>query len=218
MRHTFQVQVVAGFISLAAVLSADNRLFAAELTTPATVSSSTIKPPLVVHAPYGAIPSPSKPQGPSPAANETQLQLSNYDFNFTGPTSSAPNPKACPMDPTLAKLKDLGTHLGRAFDIAFDLLSGNQTDLLSKNKAALLSGNRAKILSDNAPKLLSENSTPILSGNTFSVLSNIKIEIHIDNSGNNNNTAGGAAARPAPGRAITMPEPSPAPIRPPRQR
>ena len=90
--------------------------------------------------------------------------------------------------------------LGRALDVAVDLLSGNETDLLSRNKtallsgnkpeilsgnkAAILSGNKPEILSGNKPAILSGNTTPILSGNTFSVLSNIKIEIHINNSGN----------------------------------
>ena len=82
-----------------------------------------------------------------------------------------------------------GTHLGRAVDIAVELFSGNEAELLSKNKTALLSGNRPTILSGNNPKVLSENTTPIFSGNTFSVLSNIKVEIHIDNSGNS--AAGG---------------------------
>src|SRR5208283_248173 len=95
---------------------------------------------------------------------------------------------------TLEKMKDLGAHLGRALDIAVDLFSGNQADLLSKNKTALLSGNSPALLSGNAPKVLSENTTPILSGNTFSLFSNIKVEIHINNSGNT--TAAGAAAQP----------------------
>ena len=99
--------------------------------------------------------------------------------------------------------------------IAVDLFSNNQADLLSNNKTALLSGNRPTILSGNTPKILSENATPILSGNTFSVLSNIKVEIHIDNSGNN--MASGATAQPAVTRAIRSPEPSRTPG-PPRAR
>ena len=119
----------------------------------------------------------------------------------TSPAAARPCPHATPT--TAEKLKDLGSQLGRALGIAIDLLSNNQADLLSKNKTALLSGNN--------PKVLSENTTPILSGNTFSVLSNIKIEIHIDNSGNN--TAGGAAAQPSPRRAIPSPEPSRTPAK-----
>ena len=102
--------------------------------------------------------------------------------------------------PNMEKLKELGAHLGRALDIAVELFSGNKAELLSKNKTALLSGNRPTILSGNNPKVLSENTTPILSGNTFSVLSNIKVEIHIENSGNN--AAGGATAQPDPRRGI----------------
>lgn len=106
---------------------------------------------------------------------------------------ATPKPLPYKVATTAEKLKDLGRQLGRAVDIALDLLSNNQADLLSGNTAALLSGNKAAllsgntptILSGNTPKLLSENTTPILSGNSFSVLSNIKIEIHIENSGNN---------------------------------
>jgi hypothetical protein len=60
----------------------------------------------------------------------------------------------------------------------------------------LLSGNTPTLLSGNSPKVkvLSENTTPILSGNTFSVLSNVKIEIHIDNSGTH--STGGTTAPP----------------------
>ena len=89
------------------------------------------------------------------------------------PKAAAPA-KPCPA--ALDKVKALGTHLGRALDVALDLMSGNEADFLSKNKTALLSGN--------SPKLLSENQTPIFSGNTFSLFSNIRVEIHIENSGN----------------------------------
>jgi hypothetical protein len=103
-------------------------------------------------------------------------------------------PKSCPV---CAKLKALGTHLGRALDVAASLFSDNEAEFLARNKTALLSGNSANllsgnkpnILSGNAPKLLSDNQTPILSGNSFSFLSNIKIEIHIENSGNGNSPA-----------------------------
>jgi len=110
------------------------------------------------------------------------------------------------------KLKDAGALQKPLWDrllrFAFDVLSGNETELLSgneaellsDNKAEILSGNRPKLLSEispqllsgNKPKLLSENQTPILSGNRVSVLSNIKVEIHITNSGNN------ATPKPAP--------------------
>ncbi len=67
------------------------------------------------------------------------------------------------------------------------LLSGNSPTLLSGNSPALLSGNSPKLLSGNKPNILSGNQTPILSGNRFSlsILSNLKIEIHIENTGNN---------------------------------
>ncbi|MCC6123758.1 MAG: hypothetical protein IT426_02250 [Pirellulales bacterium] len=92
----------------------------------------------------------------------------------------------------------------RALKLAVNLLSGNETnllsgnrpELLSNNKAALLSGNSPELLSGNSPKLLSDNKpnilsgnqTPILSGNriSLSILSGLKIEIHIENSGNHN--------------------------------
>ena len=143
MRHTFQMYVVAVFLSLAAVLSAQQRLFSAEL-------------------------------GRSPAAKPT--------------APASPQETAT----TAEKLKTLGALLRGALDVTVDLLSGNETDLLSKNHTALLSGNNPKVLSGNNPKVLSgnsakvlsENQTPILSGNTFSMFSNIKIEVHIQNSGN----------------------------------
>lgn len=97
---------------------------------------------------------------------------------------AAAKPASCNVATALEKLKNLGTELGRAVDIAVELLSNNTADLLSGNKMALLSGNAPTILSGNAPKVLSENTTPILSGNTFSFFSNVKIEIHIENSGN----------------------------------
>ena len=104
------------------------------------------------------------------------------------PTSpGAAKPSLQKTAATMEKLKNLGTELGRTLDLAIDLFSGNGADSLSQNKTALLSGN--------SPKLLSENTTPILSGNTFSLFSNIKVEIHIDNSGNN--VTGGSAAPPA---------------------
>lgn len=77
-------------------------------------------------------------------------------------------------------------------DVGIDLLSGNEAELLSNNEAELLSGNRAevlsgnspKLLSDNKPELLSRNQTLILSGNRISLRPQIKVEIHISNSGN----------------------------------
>jgi hypothetical protein len=107
-------------------------------------------------------------------------------------------------EPTMEKVKALGEHLGRALDLALDILSGNQADLFSKNKAALLSGNKAAFLSGNAPKVLSENQTPIFSGNKISFFSNLKVEIHIENSGN------GAGPAPAikPVTAVPMLQPS----------
>jgi hypothetical protein len=74
-----------------------------------------------------------------------------------------------------------------------NLLSGNSPKLLSDNEPKILSGNRAKLLSENEPKILSNNKTavlsgnktPILSGNRISFFSGLKIEIHIENTGNN---------------------------------
>lgn len=96
----------------------------------------------------------------------------------------APNPSQRKPAATIDKLKELGNEVGRILALTADLFSGNEADLLSKNKTALLSGNCPALLSGNNPKVLSENQTPIFSGNSFSVLSNIKVEIHIDNRGN----------------------------------
>jgi len=173
---------LALFLTLTATLLADNRLFAADQTAPA-------------------------------AAKPTVFQLPAIRDVYNPPRtpSSIAVAKPSPQKPAAAmeKLKDLGAQLRRALDVAFDLLSGNETDLLSrnktallsgnkpeilsgneaelltKNKTALLSGNKPEILSGNKPAILSGNTTPILSGNTFSMFSNIKIEVHVYNSGNN---------------------------------
>ncbi len=121
----------------------------------------------------------------------------------------APPPAKKPpvnADAAMEKAKALGEHLGRALDLAIDLFSGNQADLLSKNKTALLSGNSPKVLTGDNPKVLSENTTPVFSGNTFSLLSNIKVEIHIENSGN-------GARPPQAGVRPNVPAPAPS-IRP----
>jgi len=186
MSRTSQTKILAVFLSLTAALVADNRLFAADKTATTTPN----RPSANQYTPYSSVTVPAVPK------------LSMY--------GTAP---ACPYSTaTMEKLKNLGTQLGRALDIAADLFSGNEADMLSKNKAALLSGNSANVLSGNAPKVLSENTTPILSGNSFSLFSNIKIEIHIDNSGNT--MAAGAVAQPASRRA----EPNPGPSRKPRPR
>ncbi|MGO9115060.1 MAG: hypothetical protein ACLP9L_38095 [Thermoguttaceae bacterium] len=202
MRHTFQAHVVAVILSVAAALSADNRLLAAE---PAAKPSH---------------PS-TKPSVPGPSNKPDLL----HAFNPQRPGVLSPQAAATAME----KLRTLGALLGRALDVAVDLLSGNETDLLSRNKTALLSGNSPKLLSGNspnllsgnapnllsgnapnllsgnapnllsgnAPKILSENKTPILSGNTISMFSNIKVEIHIYNNNNgNNNTVTGNTAQP----------------------
>lgn len=171
MRNLFQVHSVAVLLSLTAFFSADQRLRASEPT-----SAKATRP------------------SPSAAASNTP--------RIYAPAlgSAALNPTPPKTATTMEKLRNLGALLGRALDVAVDLLSGNETDLLSRNKtallsgnkpeilsgnkAAILSGNKPEILSGNKPAILSGNTTPILSGNTFSVLSNIKIEIHINNSGN----------------------------------
>ncbi len=205
MRHSFQVHVVAVFLSVATALSAGNGLLAAE---------------------------PAKP-----AAKPAPLGL---QFRITGqgvPTAArAARPAPQRAATTMEKLKNLGAQLRRALDIAVDLLSNNEADLLSKNKTALLSGNEADLLaknktallSGNSPKLVSDNATPILSGNktpilsgnktpilsgnTFSMFSNIKVEIHIENSGNNNVAPGATALPPRPSAVHTyVPPPTQTP-------
>jgi hypothetical protein len=148
-----------------------------------------------------------------PAAKPAPLGL---QFQITGqgvPTAAAaarPAPQRAAT--TMEKLKNLGAQLRRALDIAVDLLSNNEADLLSKNKTALLSGNSPKLVSDNATPILSGNKTPILSGNTFSMFSNIKVEIHIENSGNNNVAPGATALPPRPSTVPTyLPPPSQTP-------
>ncbi len=166
MRHTFQIQiyVMAVFLSLAAVLSAQQRLFSAEPG----------KSPVA---------KPNTPSSPQKTATTSSVWTT-----ITATTPASPQKTAT----TAEKLKTLGALLRGALDVTVDLLTGNETDLLSKNHTALLSGNNPKVLSGNNPKVLSgnsakvlsENQTPILSGNSFSMFSNIKIEVHIQNSGN----------------------------------
>ena len=196
MRHSFQVHVVAVFLSGATALSAGNGLLAAE---------------------------PAKPAA-KPAPLGLQFQITGQGVP-TAARAARPAPQRAAT--TMEKLKNLGAQLRRALDIAVDLLSNNEADLLSKNKTALLSGNEADLLaknktallSGNSPKLVSDNATPILSGNktpilsgnktpilsgnTFSMFSNIKVEIHIENSGNNNVAPGAAALPPRPSAVPT---------------
>jgi hypothetical protein len=95
-----------------------------------------------------------------------------------------------------------------------NLLSGNRPELLSKNKAALLSGNSPNLLSGNSPKLLSgnkpeilsHNKTSLFSGNHISLFSGLKIEIHIENTGNN---SGNHAPPPPPHETPVKPIVSP---------
>jgi hypothetical protein len=223
MQHKSKAQVVALFLALTASLLVINRLSAADRPADAAAKQNT--PPKTPslnnnsYVPYVPYNNTYKP-GSSPAAA------------ITGPNKAAA---------TEEKLKNLGALLGRALDVAIDLLSGNETDLLSRNKTALLSGNKSEILSGNRPeilsgnkpeilsgnkpeilsgnkpeilsgnkpKVLSGNRTPILSGNTFSVLSNIKVEIHINNSGNN--VPPGPMAQPR----LSPATPSPAQMFPP---
>ncbi|MGA2258049.1 MAG: hypothetical protein ABSG53_25575 [Thermoguttaceae bacterium] len=201
MRHTSKAHVVALFFSLTATLFVANRLFAADRT-----SSPAAKP--------------------SAPATKSDAPVPNYDLHTSrtyiqSPSLAAAKPSPQKTAATAEKLRNLGALLGRALDVAVDLLSGNETELLSKNKTALLSGNKPEILSGNKPeilsgnkpeilsgnkpKLLSGNRTPILSGNTFSMFSNIKVEIHINNSCNN--VAPSAAAQPH--WPTTVPNPVP---------
>jgi hypothetical protein len=92
--------------------------------------------------------------------------------------------------------KGLLEELKLAFDVAVDLLSGNEAHLLSGNKADLLSKNKTALLSGNSPKVLSENQTPLLSGNRVSILSNIKLDIRISITNSGNNGAAAQAAKP----------------------
>jgi hypothetical protein len=149
----------------------------------------------------------------------SQLAFGQDVFYRPGPAPQALSPTGVKPSPhaaaaTVDKLKDLGAHLGRALDIAFDLLSGNEAhllsgneaDLLSKNDTALLSGNCPKVRLGDNPKVLSENRAAAFSGNSFSLFSNIKVEIHIDHSGNSM-AAPPALMRPAPAPELLRTQP-----------
>jgi hypothetical protein len=191
MRRTSSTLIAALILSLAAVPAVNHRLSAAELQL-----AQAAKPALEKLKEAQKKKEPQKK-----TEKEATLQFTLQPARVAKP---APD-KTVTMD----KIKSLGEHLARALDIAVDLFSGNEAEFLSKNRTALLSGNKPTILSGNAPnllsgnapnllsgnapKLLSGNATPIfsgnkaqiLSGNSFSMFSNLKIEIHIENSGNN---------------------------------
>jgi len=73
-------------------------------------------------------------------------------------------------------------------DVAAKLLADNEMELLSGNAPELFSGNEAELLSDNKTKLCSENSAEFCARNRLQFLSNITLEINIQNCGNNNGT------------------------------
>ncbi len=176
MRHTFQVQAIAALLAAAAVLSFEHRLLAADATSPAPATRSFGSPtPGRIYRPDSG--GPIRPQAKSPAA-----------------------PMLSPQEMAAAKekLRNLGSQIGRALDVAVRLLSGNEVDFVSRNKTNLLSGNAPEILSGNKPNLLSDNKMAVMSRNSFSMFSNIKVEIHIynNNNGNNNNVTGNTAQPP----------------------
>ena len=209
MRHTFQVPVVMVFLSVAAVLAADNRLSAAEQAKPGATPVPSALKFLITKAPPAAAAKPAPQHAAATmeklrnlgaqlrraldiavdlfSGNEADLLSKNKTALLSG---NSPRLLSGNEAELLAKNKTA-------------LLSGNKPAILSGNKTALLSGNKPAILSGNSPKVLSENTTPIFSGNKFSLFSNIKIEIHIINSGDNNRApaapgggfgGGGAAA------------------------
>ena len=213
MRHSFQVHVVAVFLSVATALSAGNGLLAAEPAKPAA------KP-----APLGlqfritgqGVPTAARAARPAPQRAATTMEkLKNLGAQLRRALDIAVDLLSNNEADLLSKNKTA-------------LLSGNEADLLAKNKTALLSGNSPKLVSDNATPILSGNKTPILSGNktpilsgnktpilsgnTFSMFSNIKVEIHIENSGNNNVAPGATALPPRPSAVPTyVPPPTQTP-------
>ena len=144
-----------------------------------------------------------------PARRTTELIYTQDQEKKANPNVPATTPPGQPGT-IVEQLKQLAAQqksrldtLLRAVELAFNALSGNETNLLSGNRPELLSknntsllsgnspellsGNSPKLLSGNKPKILSDNQTPILSGNhlSLSILSDIKIEVHIENTGNN---------------------------------
>ena len=113
MRHTPKTQLLALVLTSTATLLANGRLFAADQPRPPPSAKSFPTPCYPRH-------SQSRPHAQSPSVAVAR---------------PSPQKPAAAME----KLKDLVVQLRRTLDIAFDLLSGNETDLLSRNKTALLS-------------------------------------------------------------------------------
>ncbi len=145
MRHTFQAQFVVVFLSLAAALSANQRLFAAEPASPAAAKRAA---PATAERffsptadPWSSLIAPATQASPSVGANPW--------LSLIAPPPAAAKPAPQSAAATLEKLKNIGSLLGRALDLAVHLMSGNEADMLSKNSTALLSGNKPEVLSGN---------------------------------------------------------------------
>jgi hypothetical protein len=141
-----------------------------------------INAPVFAQGPDGS-PAPSQPQpsyAPVPYAPSVAAAPGGPAQHFAVPT---PLGRAASL---LKQYEALKENLCRfAWDMAVNLLSGNEAHLLSENCPKLLSENNPKLLSDNKAQLLSGNQTRIFSNNHLSFFSDLKIEIHIENTGNN---------------------------------
>jgi len=161
MRHASKSQVAALLLSLTATLLIASRLSAAD-GPPATAAKPGARPAM------SSVPGSPSTRGP----NFINPYAARPFIPGPSPAAASPSPQKSPT--TAEKLKQLGSLLGRALDVAVSLLSGNETELFSKNQAALLSGNKPEILSGNKADLLSGNKPEILSGNKPKLLSGNK--------------------------------------------
>jgi hypothetical protein len=141
------------------------------------------------------------PDGPPPATSPHQAPAWGH---VMAPPGMPVPPPCCPPNAPGGKgmfpfnqFENLKEKLSRlAEDLTLKLLSNNQAHLLSGNSPKFLSENEPEILSGNKTQLLSGNHASIFSGNHVSFFSGLKIEIHIENTGNNNGNQHVAPSEP----------------------
>jgi hypothetical protein len=140
-----------------------------------------------------------QPEGSAPSPHHQPVQAQGHVIAIAVPPHAAPAGAPAKNPHSLAaQWEALKEQVIRfACELSLKLLSGNEANLLSGNSPKLLSENAPNLLSGNQPRILSGNQTPIFSGNRLSLFSGLKIEIHIENSGNHAVNPPPAPPRPA---------------------
>ncbi len=167
MRIRPQFSGVAVLVALAVAVTFSANAFASEKPAPKTPPAKPAPPQIkrVFPPPHGGLPPVLKGLHEA-AKNVPWQQFGKPAVDVAAALLSGNNPKILS-------------------EILPEILSDNQTKLVSDNEAHVLSGNAPNLLSGNEPEILSGNKAEVLSGNHISILSNIKIEIHISETGNN---------------------------------